>query len=377
MTQKARLVAFTGPAGSGKSTAAAALEEAGFTRVRFAGPLKAMMTAFYTNCALDPWEIDARIEGERKQTPDPLLGGKTPREAMQTLGTEWGRDTLWPDLWVNAWRERVQRLLDMGISVVCEDCRFPNEAETIRALGGVVVGVYGRGGIGTEHASERFDFKPDAELWNMGFGVGEFRQRALDTFGPDGGFWPALEPVEDESPIDNDYEELALRVLSCGQDVEQAAEIIRSAMEDAHDLWATPPVLFDPDYFTESELRTLDGMLSELAEATGLPKAHTVGVTHRSPYHTEQTVHEIDVRPGITSEELREVIAAWLMTDAESRRLAQFTQMRNHIGSFFVEYYNQAERTRLAFYIDAWEAGVEMSLNQLDEILGGVIGGEQ
>ena len=36
---------------------------------------------------------EAHIEGALKEVPCELLGGKTPRYAMQTLGTEWGRDT--------------------------------------------------------------------------------------------------------------------------------------------------------------------------------------------------------------------------------------------------------------------------------------------
>jgi hypothetical protein len=62
----------------------------GFARVRFAGPLKAMMAAL--GCT------NAEIDGDRKEVPCDLLGGKSPRWAMQTLGTEWGRKLIGDDL---------------------------------------------------------------------------------------------------------------------------------------------------------------------------------------------------------------------------------------------------------------------------------------
>lgn len=125
------LIAFCGPAGSGKSTAAMHLvRRHGFTRVRFAGPLKAMMAA------LGLTEIE--IEGARKESPCDLLGGRTPRYAMQTIGTEWGRDLIHPDLWVKAWRAAVDRLPE-NARVVVDDCRYQNEAAAVLAMEGVLV----------------------------------------------------------------------------------------------------------------------------------------------------------------------------------------------------------------------------------------------
>jgi hypothetical protein len=142
------IVAFTGLAGSGKSTAAAYLvERHGFQRVRFAGPLKAMMVAL--GCTHE------QIDGSEKETPCDLLGGKTPRHAMQTLGTEWGRNLITPDLWIRAWQNAVAKV-PAGVPVVVDDCRFPNEAEAVRFAGGVIVRIE-RPGAGTAsvHASEQ------------------------------------------------------------------------------------------------------------------------------------------------------------------------------------------------------------------------------
>jgi hypothetical protein len=147
------IVAFTGLAGAGKSTAAMHLAKSrGFERVRFAGPLKAMMAAL--GCTT------AEIDGDRKEQPCDLLGGKTPRWAMQTLGTEWGRQLIGDDLWIRAWQAAVDRL-PAGVPVVVDDCRFPNEAAAVRAAGGVIVRI-DRPGAGTASVHESEQHQIDA-----------------------------------------------------------------------------------------------------------------------------------------------------------------------------------------------------------------------
>jgi len=155
-----RVVAFTGLAGSGKSTAADYLVSRGYQRVKFAGPLKAMMRALGLS--------EAHIEGELKELPTPLLAGRTPRYAMQTIGTDWGRDMIGPTLWTDLWRATVSDVLDHGGRVVCDDCRFANEVEAVRGVGGRVIRLHGRGGIAGGHASESQDFPVDCEVVNDG-----------------------------------------------------------------------------------------------------------------------------------------------------------------------------------------------------------------
>lgn len=152
-----RLIALTGAAGSGKSTAASYLvEHHGYVRVRFAQPLKDMMAAL----GLD----ERHIEGDLKQTPMEELSGQTPRYAMQTLGTEWGRNCMGDDFWVNLWRQDALR----HERVVVDDCRFPNEAEAIHALGGKIIKITGRGGIAGAHASEAGCGVSDGQVTNDG-----------------------------------------------------------------------------------------------------------------------------------------------------------------------------------------------------------------
>jgi hypothetical protein len=154
------VVALSGLAASGKSTAAEYLDRHhGFVRHRFAAPLKDMMRALGLT--------ERHIEGDLKEVPCDLLCGRTPRWAMQSVGTEWGRDLIHPDLWVSIWKARALASLEAGLNVVAEDCRFPNEADAVRALGGRVIRLKGRGGIGGSHASENLP-EPDMTVWNNG-----------------------------------------------------------------------------------------------------------------------------------------------------------------------------------------------------------------
>ena len=142
------VVAFTGQAGSGKSTATKYLvERHGYTLVKFAGPLKDMMRLIGLT--------EDEIEGSLKEKPCNLLAGKTPRHAMQTLGTEWGRNCIGDGFWINLWRERAVDILAQAGRVVVDDCRFANEAAAIRRLGGDIYKLVGRGGIAGHHESER------------------------------------------------------------------------------------------------------------------------------------------------------------------------------------------------------------------------------
>lgn len=130
------LIGLTGVKRSGKSTAAARLEACGFRRTAFADPLKEMLAALGLT--------QEQLYGGEKEVPLDLLCGHTPRTAMQTLGTEWGRACLGEALWRNAWRARVRAIwaANPTASVVVEDVRFPDEVAEVKALGGVVLRIW-------------------------------------------------------------------------------------------------------------------------------------------------------------------------------------------------------------------------------------------
>lgn len=125
----ALIIGLVGHIGAGKSEVARILsDQRGFVRLKFAYQLKNMLKAL----GLTPREI----EGDLKEQPCAILGGRTPRHAMITLGTEWGRNMLDPDLWVRA----AMRDVDVwrATSFVFDDVRFPNEADAILKRGGLI-----------------------------------------------------------------------------------------------------------------------------------------------------------------------------------------------------------------------------------------------
>lgn len=155
-----RLIAFCGYMGSGKSFAADYLiEKYGYTRVKFAGPLKDMLRTMGLT--------EEEIEGGDKDKPSDLLCGRTPRWAMQSLGTEWGRECIGENLWGNLWESQVSELMKNRRPVVVDDCRFDNEVARVKRLGGLVCLLTSKtSGTAATHPSENLPSAPDITMEN-------------------------------------------------------------------------------------------------------------------------------------------------------------------------------------------------------------------
>jgi hypothetical protein len=157
---------------SGKSTAAAALSGLGWKRVPFAATLKRMLRRLLLDLGMDDREVEWALN-DGKEEPLELLPQRTPRQLLQTLGTEWGRGMADPELWVRCWQAQAREALAAGWSVVADDVRRVNEAQAVRDTGGVIVKVVRPDG-GSErfsnHASEGAleDWPFDAVLVNDG-----------------------------------------------------------------------------------------------------------------------------------------------------------------------------------------------------------------
>lgn len=132
------VIGVTGFKHAGKSSIAKYLSRRfGFARMRFAHPMKEMLRAFLRARGCPEDVIEEMIEGSLKEVPSPYLNGRTPRHAMQTLGTEWGRDQMHEDLWLDAWGDSLSTI-PPDCPVVVDDCRFENEFDRIRQLNGQI-----------------------------------------------------------------------------------------------------------------------------------------------------------------------------------------------------------------------------------------------
>lgn len=102
-------------------------------------PIDRAMRTIYYICNLNP---DNAIEND-KVLIDFLESnwegkGDNPnkdRKLLQFIGTEWGRNTIDLDIWVNLMHDRLTKAAFNNEDIICTDCRFPNEWEVLESFG--------------------------------------------------------------------------------------------------------------------------------------------------------------------------------------------------------------------------------------------------
>lgn len=133
------VIGLVGFIGSGKGAAGDILCEYGYKKESFAGGVKDAASYMF-GWPRKMLEGDTEESRNWRETPDSFWSKKfgrefTPREALQLLGTEVGRDIFHQDFWVIQMENRLRFHDD---SIVITDVRFPNEIKWIRSVGGKV-----------------------------------------------------------------------------------------------------------------------------------------------------------------------------------------------------------------------------------------------
>jgi hypothetical protein len=166
-----RIIGLTGCARSGKDTVASLIKEyrAGTVLFSFARPMKEF-------CKMLFGFTHEQLDGDEREVPDsrwtrPDGTPLTARFALQTLGTEWGRNCD-SDLWVKACLNTMDRSR-ANIAVVT-DVRFLNEAAALRKAGAELWRVRRAKVNGVGHQSEQF-------VWSQG--MTEHVTREIDNTG--------------------------------------------------------------------------------------------------------------------------------------------------------------------------------------------------
>lgn len=131
------LIGLAGRARTGKTTSANHLVNThGFVAYAFADPLREGLMQIFN---LSPCDFD----DDRKELTIDWLG-RSPRELMQSMGTEWGRHQVHPELWTLLAEQNLEFLgqtNDNASGFVISDLRFENEADFVRKRGGIVIHV--------------------------------------------------------------------------------------------------------------------------------------------------------------------------------------------------------------------------------------------
>ena len=166
------IIGLTGPKSSGKTSVAKVLEGVyGFSRRSFSSPIKGMLETMGV-------PIKYLYDPDYKETTVPGFG-KSAREMMQSLGSEWGRALVSRDVWCKALERRIEGARE---DIVVDDLRFPNECAMIHALKGVVVKVHRPNLVQDDHSSE-MGVPPsdiDAEIRNLSCYLPDLRAAVVD-----------------------------------------------------------------------------------------------------------------------------------------------------------------------------------------------------
>lgn len=181
MSSSIPLLGIAGKARVGKDTFADVLvNRHGYRKISFADPIRAMVSE------LTGIPIQELIDGPLKEQVIPWIG-KSPRQLMQSLGTDWARNTIDPDIWLNHAKRRIAQMTqDPSIKgIVFADIRFDNEAFLITDLGGHVLQIYrpGASAVNT-HASEAGLQTFETPLYVVNDGTLEAFQSYAYTYGP-------------------------------------------------------------------------------------------------------------------------------------------------------------------------------------------------
>lgn len=180
---RARAIGFSGYAKTGKTTAASYVEARyGLTRKHIAEPLRRMLASLLKDNGLSDQLVYRYLEGDLKESVIPELG-VTSRHLQITLGTEWGRVLVSPDIWSQTWL----RTVGPDDRVMNDSVRFPNEQAAIGALGGLCIMIT-RDGVGPAAFKGRWDWQRSLNRWlhdTFGWMGGVHDSERLDRLRPD------------------------------------------------------------------------------------------------------------------------------------------------------------------------------------------------
>lgn len=119
----------------GKTKAARFLiDKLGYAKVSFADPLRFMIERLLHSAGYSYNEIRWFLNEGKEQNIEVI--GASYRHIARTLGTEWGRNLIHPEIWLKI---AEQKFIHTEVPVCVDDLRFQNELELLRRHGFTLV----------------------------------------------------------------------------------------------------------------------------------------------------------------------------------------------------------------------------------------------
>lgn len=119
----------------GKTTAARFLvDNYDYIKISFADPLKSMIERLLHSAGYSPLEVRYFLNEGKEREIDVI--GTSCRHLARTLGTEWGRELIHPDIWVKIAESKIGHSRP---PICIDDVRFPNEVEMLKSKGFTLV----------------------------------------------------------------------------------------------------------------------------------------------------------------------------------------------------------------------------------------------
>ena len=140
------LIGLSGKAGSGKDTLADIfLNVRGHgVKLAFAGPLKQACGCLF---GLSDRQLHDPILKEQEDS----RWGRSPRKILQFVGTNLLREQFDKDIFIKTMRSRIEAERANTNMIIVTDCRFENESQLIRDMGGSILHIVRPGVITTQH----------------------------------------------------------------------------------------------------------------------------------------------------------------------------------------------------------------------------------
>lgn len=160
------IIGLCGFIGCGKDTVADYLvNNYNFTQMSFSSSLKDIVSILFN------WDRNL-LEGKTKESREWRdkedfwwskrleINNFTPRRMLQIMGTEILRQEFHDDIWI---ANLENKLINNTKNIVISDVRFPNEIETIKKLGGIIIKINRTNPIWFEDAKTIQSFKNNKE----------------------------------------------------------------------------------------------------------------------------------------------------------------------------------------------------------------------